>query len=110
MKVSLLNVRITIQKNTPHADSVGNRRLRWEDYLSCMATVSNETDTEEQDAGQTVDDTRADFTVRWCGKASVVNSTEYRVLFGGEIYNILAVDHMNYKRKSVKLRCRKARR
>ena len=110
MKVSLLNVRITIQKNASYTDDVGNHLLRWEDYFSCMATVSNETDTEEQDAGQTVDDTKADFSIRWCGKTSVINSTEYRVLLGDEIYNILAVDHMNYKRKSIKLRCRKARR
>ena len=110
MKVSLLNVRITIQKNTAYTDAVGNHLLRWEDYFSCMATVSNETDTEEQDAGQTVDDTKADFSIRWCGKTSVINSTEYRVLLGDEIYNILAVDHMNYKRKSIKLRCRRVRR
>ena len=110
MKVSLLNVRITIQKNTAYTDAVGNHLLRWEDYFSCMATVSNETDTEEQDAGQTVDDTKADFSIRCCGKTSGINSTEYRVLLGDEIYNILAVDHMNYKRKSIKLRCRKARR
>ena len=110
MKVSLLNVRITIQKNTAYTDAVGNHLLRWEDYFSCMATVSNETDTEEQDAGQTVDDTKADFSIRWCDKTSGINSTEYRVLLGDEIYNILAVDHMNYKRKSIKLRCRKVRR
>ena len=38
-----------------------------------------------------------------------MNTTEYRVLFGGEIYDLIGLDHMNYKRKSYKLRCRKAR-
>ena len=30
--------------------------------------------------------------------------------FNDEIYNIVAVDHMNYKKKCIKFRCRKARR
>ena len=50
------------------------------------------------------------FTVRWCRKASVIDSTGYRVVFGGELYDILAIDHMNYKKKSIKFKCRKARR
>ena len=32
------------------------------------------------------------------------------IVFNGEIYNIVAVDHMNYKKKSLKLRCQKVRR
>ena len=34
----------------------------------------------------------------------------FRVEFNGEIYNIAAVDHMNYKKKTLKFRCEKARR
>lgn len=50
------------------------------------------------------------FTIRYCEKASVITNAGFRVLFAGQIYDILTVDHQNYKRKSVKLRCRKARR
>ena len=50
------------------------------------------------------------FTVRYCKTVSVINSMEYRVIFGDNIYNILSVDHMNFKRKSLKVRCEKVRR
>lgn len=57
-----------------------------------------------------VDEADISFTVRYCKKASVIDSTGYRVVFGGGIYDILAVDHMNYKKKCIKFKCRKARR
>jgi hypothetical protein len=31
-------------------------------------------------------------------------------MFKNEIYDIIAIDHMNYKKKCIKFRCRKARR
>ena len=34
----------------------------------------------------------------------------YPVVFGGGIYDILDIDHMNYKKKCIKFKCRKARR
>ena len=39
-----------------------------------------------------------------------VTADGFRILFQGEIYNIVAVDHMNYKKKALKFRCEKARR
>ena len=110
MEIALLNRRITIQRNTPHSDAIGNHRLRWEDYYSCACTVSGETGQEDETAGTTVDETNASFTIRWCNKAAAITNTEYRVVFDGELYNILAVDHLHYKRNAIKLRCRKVRR
>lgn len=110
MDIGLLNTRITIQKNTVVSDSIGNRTNQWSDYYSCFATVGGEGGSETSVAGQKVDDSDISFSIRYCLKASVVNNTEYRVVFQGEIYNILFVDHMNYKKKSMKLKCQKARR
>lgn len=110
MNIALLNVRIIIQKNTVANDRYGNHINTWEPYLSCYATVGGETPKQESDAGQTVDDGRADFTIRYCNAAGAINATEYRVLLGEEIYDILGVNHMNYKGKGIKLLCRKARR
>ena len=61
-------------------------------------------------AGTVADESDISFTVRYCKKASVIDSTGYRVVFGGGIYDIVAVDHMNYKKKCIKFKCRKARR
>ena len=110
MNIALLNTRITIQQQTVTTDSIGNHMNTWADYYSCYATVSAEGGKEMTDAGMVVDDSTADFTVRWCQQAAAVTPTVFRVKFGEDIFNIEAVDHMNFKHKAVKLRCRKVRR
>ena len=107
MNIALLNVRIEIQKNVVSTDRYGNHKNTWEPYLSCYATVSGEAPQEDTEAGLTVDDSRLDFTIRWFTASSVISSTGYRVLFRDEVYNIIGVNHLNYKRKAVKLLCRK---
>ena len=110
MNISLLNTRIEVQRNSQTVDQYGNHKNTWESYWFCFATVSGETPKEDTEAGQTVDDSRVDFTVRYCRASSAITSTGYRVLFRGEIYDILGVNHMNYKHRAVKLLCRKVRR
>lgn len=110
MDIALLNVSITIQKNEVIVDAIGNHKNEWTDYYSCYATVSGEGGKEDTAAGTTVDDSDISFTVRYCRTVSKINNTEFRVLFDGEIYNILAIDHMNFKKKSIKVKCQKVRR
>ena len=64
----------------------------------------------DTDAGLTVDDSKTDFTIRFCRAASAITSTGYRVIFDGETYDILGVNHMNFKNKGIKLLCQKVRR
>lgn len=110
MKVALLNEKILIQKAFVSSDAIGNRKNTWEDYHSCFATISGEGGPEKNAAGMTVDVSDIVFTIRWCKKVSELESTGYRVVFHDEIYNILVIDHMNYKKKSIKLKCQKVRR
>lgn len=110
MDIALLNVTITFQKNAVVVDAIGNHKNEWTDFYSCHATVSDEGGKEASAAGTVVDDSDISLTVRYCRKVSELNNTEFRVLFGGEIYNIVSVDHMNFKRKSIKVKCQKVRR
>lgn len=112
MNIGLLNERIVIEKNAVQTDGIGNHKNTWQPYYTCSATVSASAEAGKEDsaAGLTVDNNKMDFTIRYCRQADAITSTEYRVRFAGELYNILAVDHMNYRRKSLKLRCQKARR
>lgn len=110
MKVSLLNEKITFQKSVVQSDSIGNRKNAWEDYYSCFATIGGEGGNERLEAGQTVEGATITFSVRYCDKLVDIMSTGFRIQFRGEIYNILSVDHMNWKKKSLKFRCEKARR
>ena len=110
MDVALLNVRIDIQQSKAEVDDVGNHTNAWTDYYSCAATVSGETPSESAEAGTIVDSSKIDFTIRWCKKASAITSDGYRVVYNEDIYNIIGIDHMNFKRKAMKLKCQKARR
>ena len=110
MKISLLNEKIMIQKSTVQSDNVGNRKSIWEDYYSCFATIGGEGGSEKAEAGQTLDGASITFTVRYCNQLVDIVSTGFRILFREEIYNILSVDHMNWKKKCLKFRCEKARR
>lgn len=110
MKINLLNVRICITRNEVVTDSIGNHTNQWKPWYHCHATVSAEAGKEQTDAGLVVDNSKVDFTIRWCRKAAEIDTTHFRVLFGEDSYNILAIDHMNYRKKSVKLSCEKVRR
>lgn len=109
MNIALLNVRIIFQKNTVTVDNIGNHKNEWTDYYSCYATVSNETPTESTAAGTVTDNSKIDFTVRWCKTVSGITSDRYRVIFGGGIYDIIGIDHMNFKNKMLKIKCQKER-
>lgn len=110
MKVNLLNVQICIEKSRVKVDAIGNHQNVWDPYYTCHATISAEGGKEMTDAGMVVDDSTMDFTIRWCKKSAAITSTGYRVRFGDVLYDILAVDHMNYKRKGIKIHCQKVRR
>lgn len=110
MNIELLNVRIFISKNEVVTDAVGNHINVWKEYYTCYTTVSAEAGKEETSAGLVVDNSKIDFTIRWCKKAAEITSDNYRVEFNGELYNISAVNHMNYRKKCIKLSCEKVRR
>lgn len=111
MVISLLNIRITLQQNTVFVDEIGNRKNEWVDFYSCYATGSGENSSlkgvEEETAGMVTVHPSIDFTVRWCKALSDVTTDGYRIMFEGEPYNIIGIDHMNFKRKSLKFRCQK---
>jgi len=107
MKIGMMNVKITIQKQNATVDSIGNRTNTWTAYHTCRAIVSGESGTERQAAAQTVDHHSTTFTVRWCDATKAITPENYRVMLGSEIYNIESVDHVQYRRKEIALKCTK---
>jgi SPP1 family predicted phage head-tail adaptor len=110
MNVALMNLRITFQKNAVVTDEIGNHKNVWEDYYSCYATISSESGSETETAGQTVPSVNGAFTVRYCKETAAVTSDGFRIRFGDELYNISYIDHQNNKRKSLKFWVQKVRR
>ena len=111
MRISAMNVRITIQKNEVITDKIGNHRNEWSDYHSCYATTSTKTgEREEESASQTVNKERLDFTVRYSSETAAVTPDGFRILLGERIYNIISVDDMAFKHKSLKFHAELVRR
>lgn len=111
MEIAALNQKITIQKNEVLVDAVGNHVNGWNDYFTCYATISGEDGSSESEAaGQISENSKCSFTVRWCSELSQLNSTQYRVVFCGNFYNITGVNHQGYKKHSIKIACQKCRR
>jgi SPP1 family predicted phage head-tail adaptor len=85
----------------------------WTNYYTCFATIGGEglaSSKEEQVAGTTVEEASMTVTVRYCQKSAAITSTGFRVVFMGELYNIENIDHMNFRKRSLKFTCRKERR
>ncbi len=110
MDVALLNIKIVFQKSEVVVDAIGNHTSKWADYYPCHATVSGEGGSEKAVAGLVVADSDVSFTVRYCKKAAGITTDGYRVKFGDALYNIVSIDHMNYKKKALKFKCEKVRR
>lgn len=110
MEIAALNVKIMFQKNEAVVDGIGNHMNVWRDYFSCHATVSGEGGREMAVAGLTVPEVDIHFTVRFCRAVAAVTCTEFRICFRGELYDILSIDHLNFRNRALKLKCRRVRR
>ena len=110
MNVALLNERIVIQKNTVVTDAIGNHKKIWADYYTCACTVGGESGSEKTAAAQVVDHSEISFTVRSCALSDAVTMDGFRIRFHEMSYNIVSIDHMNYRHKCIKFRCKREER
>jgi len=107
-EIARFNERITFQQNTVTVDQYQNHTTVWTDYFSCYTYAS--TYQQDREKGNPVirEDQTITFEVRYCSELKVLDSIHFRVIFHGDIYNILNVDMMNYQRKTIKVRCKLA--
>lgn len=110
MKVSDLNRKIAFQNKAVEVDEIGNHKSVWMDYITTSAYISFQGKGEEVFLGMEVDRSDISFTVRFQSRLKNINTSEYRILFEDEKYNIISIDFMNYKNRFIKFRCRKVSR
>lgn len=108
--IERMNERVKIQKSTVAVDQYGNHKKTWTDYFTCWAYASTYNQDEKESAALTLDERGITFEVRFCSELEPVTSVTYRAIFHNEIYDIQSVDMMNWQRKTIKLKCRKAER
>ena len=103
MNIALMNEKVIFQKCSVVKDGIGNHRNEWTEDYCCFATIGGEglaSSREAETAGTVVEDAGMTATVR-----SPPSS-----LFRDQVYDIVSVDHLNYKKKCLKFTCRKVRR
>ena len=110
MRISDLNRKIIFQNKNVEVDEIGNHRSIWSDYLTTSSYISFQGKGEEVFLGMEIDKSDISFTVRFQNRLKKINTSEYRILFEDEIYNIISIDFMNYKNRFIKFRCRKVSR
>ena len=103
MEVGTMRSRITLQKATLSVDEVGNHINAWADYHSCFAVANLVSGKEYAVAGQVQNGDTLQFVIRWCGKLRDLNTTQYRIVFQGDLYNIINVDEVLFRHESLKL-------
>jgi SPP1 family predicted phage head-tail adaptor len=104
MNIASLRVPIQFQKKEIVTDKYKNQGASWTDYFACYATIGTSSGSETVSEVVSPEES-LDFTCRWCSELSIVDSTHYRILAEGRIYNITYVNPMGYKRNSIKFNC-----
>lgn len=110
MEISKLRSRITIQRSEVVTDAIGNHANSWVDFWSCAAYANLASGKEYGAAGQTLGSDTLVFEVRWCERLRDLDSTKYRILFSGNIYNITCVDDVQFRHEKLKLTTQRERR
>lgn len=100
MEIGNLNQRITILEHRTVVDKIGNHITKWEETFSLWAKVTVKTATETTDAGITREGQKLEFLVRQSPASLNINSTNFRILFRNNIYNVTGItplyDYNNY--------------
>ncbi|XBX05705.1 phage head closure protein [Enterocloster clostridioformis] len=110
MRIGQWRQRIVIQQNRMKKDKDGNQRNEWEDYFTCWAYANNLSGKEYWEAAQVNQEESLFFLVRYCKELKDLDSTKYRILFRGDIYNITLVDFVQFQNKIIKLRAERVKR
>lgn len=105
-KIARFTERITFQKNQTVTDKYQNHTASWVNYFSCYTYASTYQYDKEKDGVVTQEEQTITFEVRYCSELRNLDSIHYRVVFHGSVYDIIAVDMMNYQCRTIRVRCK----
>lgn len=87
-----MRYKLTIQELTVIPDDKKEQIEVWNDVITVHCAVSQFTGTEKFQARQEITDSDVTFTVRWSKNLSRINEQDYRIIFKGEVYDILFIN------------------
>lgn len=95
---------IVIEKNSQVSDEIGNQSSQWIEYYKGYAYVNNLSGSEYWAAAQTQSQNSVVFSLRWHKLLDAVTTKEYRLIFKDKVYDIFAVDNVQYKNETIKIK------
>ena len=108
METGAMNCRIIIQKRTePVTNANGLQEETWHDHYLCWAYVNQLSGSEFWAAHAVQAEDTVVFTLRYCKVAAAINTRDHRIVFAGDVYDILFVDHVRQERDVVKIKARR---
>lgn len=84
--------RLTFQKLISNPDEKCEQIETWEDYLTVHFSAGDYHGSEKVKARQEVTEGSMPFTVRYSPKTKVMNEEDFRIVYKGEVYDILFID------------------
>lgn len=104
MNAGLFKHRITIQALTATKDEEGQQIQSWTDYAIAKAYVNGLSGSEYWAAQAIQAENTVVFSVRYTQKIAAIIPQEYRIVFGGAVYDIKNVDNVQYQNNVVKIK------
>lgn len=102
MRINDLRTRITFQKAVTEADEFDNRVSMWSDFYTCWATEVSSSGNETDGEASTQASESVSLTVRSCSETRAIRTQGFRILLGGQIYDIEHIDRMANKGNALK--------
>ncbi|MCD8502943.1 MAG: phage head closure protein [Bacillaceae bacterium] len=102
MEIGSLRHRITLQKLTVSTNSNGFEVATWEELKTVWAAVSNLQGREFFAAAAVQAENTVKFIIRYLPEVD----TTMRIVFRDKVYNISAIDNIQYKNKYMEIKAR----
>lgn len=95
---------VVIKKCSHTEDPVGNQMTDWAEYFKGYAYMNNLSGSEYWEAAQTQSQNTVMFILRYHPLLEAMNTREYQLVHRGTAYNITAIDNIQYKNETIKIR------
>ena len=102
MKAGDLKHAITFQRPKYATDARGNRRMAWENVVTCRASMADVSGRDFYAAQAYQAQDVVTFGVRW--RDSI--DKECRIVHAGQVYQIEQINHLGYKRDFMHIKAR----
>jgi len=103
MEIASLRAKIVIEKHVTTVDDIGNHISSWEEYYACRAYVNLTSGSDYGISPETIEQGTMTFIVRYARKLSHLNTKEYRIRFGDELFNIQLVDDVQKRHEKIRI-------